>query len=329
MQSNSGDVQGNGLNPQQLDTKLDDTFSITQQHTEMAIMGVNVPIGVHGGQANRTWQGLNDANVVDRFLAPYIQTLTMFNTYKLEWVDYTFFIRAVSSSGANYHPGVVLFRALPWTGYYGTDSSTYPVGNPSVLPGCHTWITYNHPNEEQLEQIVYANTAFQRQARFSVTPQYVQDSEPAGTPIPKANFNSALLQIHTTNGRDNTLWRGAVFQLWGHGSNGSSQTQTLRIPYMVRFTISFHGRRWLPATNMLDILGLNFMGRAHEPRGDTTVVSKDGRSCLIDNRESGAPMCSKTQSSQTLDDQDESTDSEVPISITNKGKMLRSSLNPY
>ena len=214
MQSNSGDVQGSRLNSQQLDTNPDDTFSIIQQHTEMAIMGVNVPVGVHGGQANRTWQGLYDANVVDRFLAPYIQTLTMFNTYKLERVDYTFFIGAVSSSGANYHPGVVLFRALPWTGYYGTDSSTYPVGNPSVLPGCHTWITYNHPNEEQLEQIIYANTAFQRQARFSVTPQYVQDSEPAGTPIPKANFNSAPLQIHTTNGRDNTLWRGAMFQLW-------------------------------------------------------------------------------------------------------------------
>ena len=97
---------------------------------------------------------------------------------------------------------------------------------------------------------------------------------------------------------------------------------------MVRFTISFHGRRWLPATNTLDILGLNFMGRAHEPRGDTTVVSKDGKSCLIDNRESGAPMCSKTQSSQTLDDQDESTDSEVPISITNKEKCYVAPLIP-
>ena len=142
MQSNSGAVHGGGLNSRQLDTNPDDTFSITQEHTEMAIMGVTIPVGSHGGQANRTWQGLNDANVVDRFLAPYIQTLTMFNTYKLERVDYTFFIGAVSTSGQSYHPGVILFRALPWTGYYGTYSTAYPVGNVSVLPGCHTWITY-------------------------------------------------------------------------------------------------------------------------------------------------------------------------------------------
>ena len=227
MQSNSGDVGGSGLNPIQLDTNTDDTFSITQEHTEIAIMGVTVPVGVHGGQINRTWQGLTDVNVVDRFLALYIQTLTMFNTYKLARVDYTFLIGAASSSGQSYHPGVIIFLALPWTGYYGTDNTSYPVGNISVLPGCHTWVTYNHPNEDQLKEIVYANIAFQRQARISITPQYVQDSEPAGTPIPKANFNSAPLQIHTTNGRDNTLWRGAVFQLWGHGSNGSSQSQTL------------------------------------------------------------------------------------------------------
>ena len=170
MQSNSGDVGGSGLNPIQLDTNTDDTFSITQQRTEMAILGVNVPVGNNGGQAFRSYQGLTDSNVADRFLAPYIQSLTMFNTYKLERANYTFFIGAASSSGQNYHPGVIIFCALPWTRYYSTDNNVHPVGNISVLPGCHTWVTYNHSNEDQLEEIVYANTAFQRQARISVTP---------------------------------------------------------------------------------------------------------------------------------------------------------------
>ena len=98
---------------------------------------------------------------------------------------------------------------------------------------------------------------------------------------------------------------------------------------MVKFTVSFHGRRWLPATNTLDLLGLKFMGGTHEPRGDSSIVSKNGKSSLTDNRESGAPMCRKAKSPQALADKDESTDSEVPVSITNKGKMLRGSLNPY
>ena len=98
---------------------------------------------------------------------------------------------------------------------------------------------------------------------------------------------------------------------------------------MVKFTISFHGRRWLPATAVIDLLGPNLMGGAYQPRGDTSVIGKDGGSHLIDNRESGALMCSKTKSPQALADKDEQTDSEITVSSSNKGKMLRSSLNPY
>lgn len=65
--------------------------------------------------------------------------------------------------------------------------------------------------------------AFQRQARFTVIPQYRQDSEPAGTPLPKSTFNSAPSR--------STLQRAETIPLGEELFLNSDQQQQMDLPH--------------------------------------------------------------------------------------------------
>ena len=79
---------------------------------------------------------------------------------------------------------------------------------------------------------------------------------------------------------------------------------------------------------MLDLLGSDILGRKHESGLDAPGVIQDGGSGHIDNWESGSSMPKQTKSTLPLAGEDEQTDQEESISTSDKGQLLRGSLNP-
>ena len=51
---------------------------------------------------------------------------------------------------------------------------------------------------------------------------YPQDAEPAGTLIPIGNYNQSPIQLVTFNGRDDTVRREIVIQVWCLSGNGTA-----------------------------------------------------------------------------------------------------------
>lgn len=86
---------------------------------------------------NRVWRPFDDLAKEDRFLIPHIQATTMFNYYRLMEVEYTFLI-----SGASYNTGwdagPAVFRLLPWTGDFGSGTTTNYIQHCPLSPIVNT-----------------------------------------------------------------------------------------------------------------------------------------------------------------------------------------------
>ena len=89
----------------------------------------------------------------------------------------------------------------------------------------------------------------QRQARITIYPQYKQDNEVNATDKP--NYNQSPLQLFSAAGRDDTIWRGLYLNI-DCSPNTTGSQQIIYIPFIVKYTIHFSGRRWLPQVSSVD-----------------------------------------------------------------------------
>ena len=277
----------------------------------------------------RGWRGFTDTQVGERFLEPFEEVTRVFNYYCLDHVKYTVLIGNCSSDNAAFH-GPVILRAVPWMGEIsapqGDVGSTYP--NISYLPNCQTHVLGVQHDKDETNQL-QPNTDYQRQMEISVKPQYLQDAEPAGTPIPKANYNQSPLQIYTGIGRDDTFWRGIIFQT--RSFRATTTVYSVYIPVIVEFTVTFSGRRWLPETTILNqghLLGSNQLG-AHFSGRHGLDVDKTNETSNVPSRVCNPFMQYRDIPSQALASQNGSTDQTDQLSTSNQTTLLGVSSNPY
>lgn len=113
------------------------------------------------------------------------------------------------------------------------------------------------------------------------------------------------------------------------GTNNSGATQIVAIPIIQKFTVQFIGRRFLPATTTLDLLGLDVVGEYDKARTDAAIINPDGRRNLKHSGKRSAHVPEQAGTSQALANQDDETDQKEPVSIVSKARMLYSSSNPY
>lgn len=139
LQSNAGGVSGQGLNPTLTVTNAGDhDFKIIQQHTRLSYFGFQFTTPDDTEVAlNRVWRPFDDLAKEDRFLIPHIQATTMFNYYRLMEVEYTFLI-SVASYNTGWDAGPAVFRLLPWTGDFGSGTTTNYIQHCPLSPIVNT-----------------------------------------------------------------------------------------------------------------------------------------------------------------------------------------------
>ena len=234
------------------------------------------------------------------------------------------------STGANWEPGVTFLRIVPWTGDIATQQDQLgvtPVA--SLLPGCQHYMLYVEPHRADENSPGTVPTNMQRQARVIVFLQYKQEAEPQGTPHRKPNYNQAPLQIFSSVGRDDTTWRGLFLNLTTSVINNTTAMQSIFIPFAVKYTVAFSGRRWLPATptanyrlNSSHLLGPDVLGSESHVGEGTSRIKFYGQSGV---KHTGLPESHVHQQSrapQTLASKDEPSDKEKPVSTDTSTDML-------
>ena len=318
-----------GLAPTVSHLNSDENFKITQSYNEVFWILFSYTAGSTVTNQFRGWRGFTDSQNAERFLEPFEEATRVFNYYKLDHVKYTVLIGNCSSDNAAFH-GPVLLRAVPWTGEInspqGDIGATYP--NISILPNCQTHVLGVQHDKDETNQL-QSNTDYQRQMEISVIPQYLQDAEPAGTPIPKGNYNQSPLQIYNINGRDDTFWRGVIFQC--RSARATSGAYTIYVPVIFEATVTFSGRRWLPKTTVLNasnLLGANQLG-AHFSRGHGPDADETNETSSIVSRVCNTSVYYRNIPSSTLASQNGPTDQTDQLSTSNKTTLLGVSSNPY
>ena len=169
-----------------------------------------------------------------------------------------------------------------------------------------------------------------------VHPQYKQDAELIGTPIPKANYNQSPVQIYSGAGRDDTIWRGLFINFTTLTINNTTQIHDVFIPYTVKYTVRFSGRRWLPSVPTADyrhfsghLLGPNVLGSGPHTGTDDHRLIDYGKSGSICVGQSEPHVQAQSRTAQTLVNKDESTDSKDAIPFGPKTDVLDTARNRY
>ena len=169
--------------------------------------------------------------------------------------------------------------------------------------------------------------------RVIIHPQYKQDNEVGG--FDKANYNQSPLQIYSSAGQDDTYWRGLYVNI-NTTPNTTGTAHTLYIPFAVKYTIEFTGRRWLPALptdhyrlESHHVLGIDKLGSGPHLGEGAVKPYYDGAHGCKHTSEPESLMSEQRRTTQTLDSKDEQTDSEEPISTSYTSNMLGGSRNKY
>lgn len=246
---NAGGGSGDGLNPTIFTTnagpepvfRLERSFIGTQSHP--------FQIGSKISRFVLTLDPFTDENPPHRFLAGIPQVLQTFNYYRLVHAEFCYFISACYSSqgtgNGNWNPGGAILRIAPWTGDF-VAGSIIPTVAPDLLSRCQRWVCNVEPNASSGSDRPNRPTQWKRQAKMGVCPQYKQDEEGPGSSQVKANWNSSWLQIYSGIGRDPTRWHCLFGELTSWTENTATAVANIFLPYIVKYTIEFAGRRMLP-----------------------------------------------------------------------------------
>ena len=204
-----------------------------------------------------------------------------------------------------------------------------PLSTPTSVWSLDVEIGSVTPNR-RLEQQVATPTSWQRQAHLSVTPQYLQDPESGANDI-KANYNQKPLQIYTSLRRDNTAWRGMLYQLEASVPNPDTSNVMVYLPSLVKYTVRFSGRRnimgILPTAEGY-LLGYDDMGEFNECRNRTPRAIQDGKRSCIDSRKHTPQLSEQSEPASSLVDQNGSSSEEESVPDSNTRQLLAGSNNP-
>ena len=239
---------GDGLNPTLFTSNPDSDIRIIQENVKFGEYTITINNQTDHQTGVIQWRGWSDTNGAERFMSGLEAAQDLFNYYRLVKAEYIFFISTAYSTGDAWNTGLCMFRICPWTGNINQDTA---LGNnsfppPSLLTNCEHYIMFVENHRADRTDPLVGLIDVQRQARVMVIPQYKQDSEPSGTPILKANYNQAPLQIYSETGRDDTLWRGLYLQIDSFHSNTTGSDHQIFLPFVIKYTIEFSGQRWLP-----------------------------------------------------------------------------------
>ena len=211
------------------------------------------------------------------------------------------------------------------------DKSSFPQA--SLLPNCQHYLMFIEPGRTGPNDTQVGPADLQRQARVIINPQYKQDNEQDN--LDKANYNQSPLQIFSTAGQDNTTWRGLYVNI-NVSPNTSGTTQTLFIPFAVKYTIEFSGRRWLPALPNAEyrlhsrhLLGTNKLGSGPHLGEGAIKPYYDGPIGCKHTEFTESHVQEQRGTTPALDNKDEQTDSEEPISTSYTSNMSGGSRNKY
>ena len=256
-------------------------------------------------------------------------TQDLFNCYRLIKVEYVFFISACYSAGHLWNPGIGILRAVTsrtsqqeMTPY----SPLHPCSPIASITSCLLREEELNPRTQMWDQQTYRDRPeslyFPSTSRTMRTPlTSPTTTNPLFRSIPR-------LEEITPPGEDSLNI--------DTNSNPGPSSHTLFIPFIVKYTVGFYGRRWLPTLPSSDhrlfsrhLLGTNKLGTG--PHMGTGAVKPrfhghDGSKHIVKPSTSVQDQSGTTPS---LADQDESSDQEDSISFTHKTQMLGGSNNRY